>query len=73
MSSFYAEILNHSGVSIGFGDVFQELRKYHHQELLDDEVAISLRGFTEAPVSTSGNCDLLFNCLLSVVGITTRF
>ena len=55
MSSFYAEIFNHSGVAIGFSDVFPELRKYHHQELLDDEVVISLRGFTEAPVSTSGN------------------
>ena len=54
MSSFYAEIFNHSGVAIGFGDVFPELRKYH-QELRDYEVVISLRRFTEAPVSISGN------------------
>jgi len=52
MAAFYAEIFNYSGVSIGFGDAFPGLRKYHHQEIDSDEILMSLRTFTEAPVST---------------------
>ena len=48
---FYAEIVNPSGISIRYGDVFPEIHKYHEQNLMDDEfVLASLHKFCDAPV-----------------------
>ena len=50
ISRFYAEIFNFSGISIGYGGAFPEIRKYHHQDLMGDEVLVSLHEFSDAPV-----------------------
>ncbi|KAF8536145.1 hypothetical protein BDD12DRAFT_808003 [Trichophaea hybrida] len=36
----YGKIFNFSGISIGYGDVFPEIRKYHQQDLMGDEVLV---------------------------------
>ena len=51
VSRFYAETFNFSGISIGCGDdAFPEIRKHHQQDLMGDEVLVSLRKFSDAPV-----------------------
>ena len=40
--------LNFSGISIGHGDVFPEIRGYHQQDLMDDEVLVRLQKFRGA-------------------------
>lgn len=64
--TFYAEIFNYSGISIGFGNVFPELRTYHHQHLDSDELLVSLHAFSDAPVSIlfklSLNCHIANYC-----------
>ena len=49
ISRFYAEIFNLSGISIGYGDAFPEIRKYHKQGLMG-EVLVSLHKFSNAPI-----------------------
>ena len=42
---FYAEIFNFPGISIGNGDVFPEIPKYRQQNLMGDEVLVSIHRF----------------------------
>ena len=50
ISRAYAEVFNSSCILIGHEDVFLEIRKYHQQDLMDDEVLVSLHKSSDAPV-----------------------
>ena len=42
ISRLYAEIFNFPGISTGYGGAFPETHKYHQQDLMGDEVLVTV-------------------------------